>query len=121
MFDDNRSCAQGGTWEETRTISVEHFGKNKTGLPVQTAPKRGYGGVCNEDIPGDILAFDEPYYLAPNEETKQKFAAKEQIRGISIAGNGLDVAEGAEPEGWKLYNVVEKDNSVERCIWLPVH
>lgn len=120
MFDTDRSCAQGGTWKETRTISVEQIGKNKTWLPVQTAPKRGYGGICNEAIPGDILPFDEPYYLAPYKATKQEFAAHDQIRGISIAGNGMSTTEDSEPEGWKLYNVVEKDDSVERCIWLPV-
>ena len=120
IFDTDRSCAQGGSWNETRTISVEQIGKDKTWIPVQTAPKRDYGGMCNEALPGDVLPFDEPYYLSPNKETKQEFAASDQIRGISIAGNAMGTTEDAGPEGWKLYNVVEKDDSVERCIWLPV-
>ncbi|MGO2053089.1 hypothetical protein CQ010_00135 [Arthrobacter sp. MYb211] len=120
IFDEDRSCAEGGTWEETRTIAVEQFGEDKIWLPVQTGPERGYGGVCNEELPGDVVPFDEPYYLAPTTEAKEEFSSGE-IRGISIAGLEDQGTEGGEPGGWRLYNVVENDDSVERCIWLPIH
>ncbi|MGP9785476.1 hypothetical protein ACT3UD_04070 [Glutamicibacter sp. 287] len=120
IFDADHSCAEGGTWEETRTIAVEQFGEDKIWLPVQTSPERGYGGVCNEELPGDVMPFDEPYYLAPTMQAKEEFTSGE-IRGISIAGLEDQGTEGGEPGGWRLYNVVETDDSVERCIWLPIH
>ncbi len=42
--DDARSCAEGGTGELTRTISVEQIGDAY--YPVQSAPVAAWGGVC---------------------------------------------------------------------------
>lgn len=114
------ACAEKGPLKQVKTVSVKQFGDDPNYYLIQNEPGLAYGGSCESEPDGDVIAVQIPVYAAPNKDSLIP------MKKNSMMGYMFDpTTQGQQTDDgqWVLAPILEKspksDKLLTRCAWLP--
>lgn len=114
------ACAEKGPLKQVKTVSVKQFDGEPNYYLIQEKPGLGYGGSCDSEPEGDVVAVQLPVYAAPNEHSLIPMKKNSMMGYVFDPTKQGQVTDDGQ---WTLTPILEKssksDKVLTRCAWLP--